>query len=96
MRFGIVFECASPTRPQSPPGKPGLSVNSSQVSPPSVDLKIPLFGPPAFSPHVRRKISKVEAYSTSGSCSHMTRSMTPACSCLKKTCVQVAPPSVLR
>ena len=33
-------------RPTTPAGKPGLRVISVQVSPPSVDLYMPLPGPP--------------------------------------------------
>ena len=82
--------------PKLSEGRPELRVISSQVSPPSVDLKMPLFGPPAFNPQVRRIASKVDAYRTSGSWPHMTKSITPACSCLKRICFQVCPPSSLR
>ncbi len=43
--------------PSTPEGKPGLWVSSVQVSPPSVDLKIPDPGPPLHSFHGRRYTS---------------------------------------
>jgi hypothetical protein len=39
-------ETATPILPSMPEGRPGLRVMSFQVSPPSVDLKSLLAGPP--------------------------------------------------
>src|SRR5918998_1705067 len=39
-------DTATPVRPMTPVGRPGLRVISVQLSPPSVDLKSPLPGPP--------------------------------------------------
>ena len=48
-RSGFAGETVMPTLPTIPLGKPGLRVISVQVSPPSVDLKMPLPGPPLSS-----------------------------------------------
>ena len=45
-RPGFAGEAATPIRPLSPSGSPGLDVMSVQVSPPSIERHIPLSGPP--------------------------------------------------
>ena len=53
-RPGLAGEQAMPMRPLMPSGRPGLAEISAQVSPPSVDLKMPLPGPPDSRIHGRR------------------------------------------
>src|ERR1041385_1413604 len=45
-RSGLAGETAMPIRPSTPFGSPGACEMSDQVSPPSVDLKMPLPVPP--------------------------------------------------
>ena len=50
-RSGFAGDTVIPTLPTMPRGKPLIRVNSVHVSPPSVDLKMPLPGPPLSSVH---------------------------------------------
>ena len=69
-----------PTIPIVPFGNPGLRVISVHVSPPSVDLKMPLPGPPLSSVQGLRETSHKPAYITLGFVGSMIKSQAPALS----------------
>ena len=60
-RPGIAGEAATPIRPFTPSGRPRLHVRSAHVSPPSVDRKMPLPGPPLVKLQGCRIVSHVAA-----------------------------------
>lgn len=54
-------EALIPIRPSGPAGRPGLAVNSVQVSPPSTVLKIPLPGPAVVCRQGKMRASQIAA-----------------------------------
>src|SRR3990167_8009434 len=76
-----------------PFGRPGFRVISCQVSPPSVDLKIPPPAPPLLSIHGVRPACQSAAYSTLGSFGSIERSIAPVESFRKRTFRHDSPPS---
>ena len=73
-----------------------MRVRSSHVSPPFVDRKIPLPGPPLVKLHGCRSVSHAAAYRTRGLPGSMHRSAAPARSPRSSTRSQLSPPSVVR
>src|SRR5258706_2214974 len=82
--------------PNTPFGSPELRVISVQVSPPSVDLKNPLAGPPLESVQGVRYTSQIEANRMRGSFGSIARSIAPAREFRNRARFQVAPPSLDR
>ena len=82
-----------PMRPLMPSGRPGLSLISVQVSPPSADLKMPLPGPPDSRIQGRRITCHSAAYRTRGLVGSMPRSIAPVWGLRYSTRSQLAPPS---
>ncbi len=82
-----------PMRPIIPDGIPGLRVISFHVSPPSVDLKRPLPGPPLDIVYSLRNASHIAAYITFGFVRSMAMSIAAVLSSRKRTLRQVRPPS---
>src|SRR5579864_3531894 len=76
-----------------PAGSPALCVISVHVSPPSVDLKRPLPGPPLDIVYSARKASHRAAKMTLGLWRSIQRSTAPVLSSRKSTCFHVRPPS---
>src|SRR5688572_33044952 len=60
-RTGLAAETVTPILPTIPRGSPALRVMSVHVSPPSVDLKSPLVGPPLSKAQGRRTTCQSEA-----------------------------------
>src|ERR671932_2212011 len=65
-RRALAPETATPMRPTTPVGRPGLRVISVHVSPPSVLLNNPLPGPPLDIWYSLRYASQSDAYITWG------------------------------
>ena len=86
---------ATPIRPLIPLGRPGFSLMSVQVSPPSVDLYRPLSGPPLCMFQGLRRASNMAAKRMRGLLGSMEMSTAPALSLLKRTRSQVLPPSLV-
>ena len=84
-----------PILPIMPAGRPGLRVISVQVSPPSVDLKKPLPGPPLDIWYSMRYASHSAAYITLGFLRSIATSTAPVLALRNSTFFQVLPPSVL-
>ena len=85
-----------PIRPTVGEGAGRPLSNWSQLSPPSVDLKIPLVIPPAMrAPGVRIR-SHIAAYTADGLSGSITTSIAEVESEMNSTCVQLCPPSLLR
>ena len=78
-----------------PAGMPGARVISVQVSPPSVDLKSPLPGPPLDIWYSIRYASHSDAYITLGFLRSIDMSTAPVLPSRKSTFLQLVPPSVL-
>ena len=78
-----------------PAGSPGLRVISVQVSPPSVDLKRPLPGPPLDIWYSTRYASHSAANITFGFLRSIATSTAPVLSSRNSTVFQVLPPSVV-
>src|SRR5205814_6209433 len=89
-------EIVTPIRPMTPFGSPGLRVSSVHVSPPSVDLKRPLPGPPLDICHDTRYASHIAAYRMFGLFRSMARSIAPVLLSRKRTLRHVLPPSCER
>ena len=75
-RFGSAPDTLTPILPHTPLGRPSPS-SFFQVSPPSVDLKRPLPGPPLSKPQGERRIWYIPAKSTRGFEGSMARSTAP-------------------
>src|SRR5947209_16881779 len=86
----------TPIFPMIPDGRPGFRLISAHVSPPSVDLKRPLAGPPLDSDHGVRNTSQMAAKRTFGFWGSIARSTAPAELVRKSTLFQVCPPSLDR
>ena len=95
-RSPFLGDTVTPIRPFIPLGMPGLSVNSVQVSPPSVDLNRPLSGPPLINSHGFRSTCQKAAYRMRGLDGSIAISMAPALSLRNSTRSQFLPPSVVR
>src|SRR6266581_2954034 len=94
-RFGSAPETATPILPSSPAGNPEFRVSSVQFSPPSVDLKRPLPGPPLDIWYSLRYASQSAAYITFGFVRSIEMSTAPVLASRKSTRRHVLPPSVL-
>ena len=92
----LAGDAATPMRPFTPPGSPGLSVMSVQVSPPSVDRYIPLSGPPLVKVCGSRWACQNAANMFRGLLGSIDRSAAPAFSLTYRTFSQVSPLSVDR
>src|SRR6476620_5955928 len=79
-RFGSAPETATPMRPTTPFGIPGLRLISCHASPPSVDLNRPDPGPPDDMLYSPRDASHRAAYSTFGFVRSTEMSMAPVLS----------------
>src|SRR6188474_560647 len=79
----------------TPDGRPALRVISVHVSPPSVDLKRPLPGPPLDIWYSTRNASHRAAYITFGFLRSIEMSTAPVLSSRKSVFFQLFPPSVL-
>src|SRR5688500_4121295 len=84
----------TPSLPQRPVGSPGFLVISIHESPPSVDLKRPLPGPPLDMLHGVRCASHRAAKMTFGFFGSIERSTPPVFSSLNSVRRQVLPPSL--
>src|SRR5688572_10885336 len=84
----------TPTLPHSPVGRPGFFVISIHESPPSVDLKRPLPGPPLDMLHGVRFASHNDAKITFGFFGSIDRSTPPVLSSLNSVRRHVLPPSL--
>src|SRR5690349_5055973 len=91
-RFGLAADTLSPILPIGAAGRPGLVVSSVQVWPPSVDLNIPLPGPPLLSSHGWRTACHSEAYSTCAFDGSSSTSTGAVRSSRNSTRSQLAPP----
>src|SRR5678815_4273108 len=95
MRLESAPEMATPILPSTPVGRPGLRVISVQCSPPSVDLKRPLPGPPLDIEYSTRNASQSAANITSGLWGSIVMSTAPVLLSRNSTLRQVLPPSVV-
>src|SRR5690242_1282061 len=86
---------ATPMRPTTPDGIPGLRVISVHVSPPSVLLNRPLPGPPLDMWYSLRYASHSAAYITCGFVLSIVMSIAPLLSSRYSTRRHVLPPSEL-
>src|ERR1035437_2894868 len=93
-RFASTDETEMPILPSIPAGSPCACVISVHVSPPSVDLYIPLPGPPLDICHSLRYASQSAAYMTFGFFWSISTSMPPDAGPLYRTLRQLFPPSV--
>src|SRR5919205_4088737 len=93
-RRGLAPDTATPMRPTTPVGIPGLRVISVHVSPPSVLLNTPLPGPPLDIWYSLRYASHSDAYITCGFVRSMLTSIAPVLSSRYSTRRHVLPPSV--
>src|SRR6476660_6562610 len=95
MRLESAPEMATPILPSTPVGRPGLRVISVQRSPPSVDLKRPLPGPPLdiwySTPYASHSAAKI----TLGLRRSIEMSTAPVFASRTSVFFQVLPPSVL-
>src|ERR1041385_8150735 len=96
MRRGLPGATATPLRPMQAAGSPFVSW--FQVLPPSVDLKMPPPGPfdGWYVYHGGRRVFQSVAYTTCELVGSITTSTAPMLSFLKRTFVQVFPPSCER
>src|SRR6185295_4838129 len=95
MRLELLGAMAGTTLPVMRVGRP-LPVRRFHVTPPSVDLKSPLPGPPLSRPHVRISMGHMPAKMTREFDGSITMSEQPVFSSLNKTLSHVLPPSVVR
>src|SRR5258705_12051595 len=86
---------APPILPSPRGGRPGLGVISLRCSPPSVDLKSPLPGPPLDIEYSTRNASQSAANITLGLWGSIAMSTAPVLLSRKRTLRQVLPPSVV-
>src|SRR6476469_1036405 len=95
MRLESAPETATPMRPTTPEGMPGLRVISVHVSPPSVDLNRPLPGPPLDIWYSTRYASHRAAKITFGFFRSRARSTAPVLLSRNRVFFHVLPPSAL-
>ena len=95
MRSGSAALMHSAILPISRVGRPFPS-SRVQVAPPSRETWTALPGPPEVRVQVRIAICHVPAKSVRGLDGSITRSLAPVSSSTKRTCSQVAPPSMVR
>ncbi len=95
-RSGSAGDTAIPILPIVPLGSPSLRVISVQLSPPSVDLNMPLPGPPLSSAYGMRRTCHRAAYSTRGFEGSIIRSTAPVFSSRYRIRSHVCPPSLER
>src|SRR6185436_17905456 len=77
-RSWLAAETVTPIFPTTPLGRPSLRVISFQVSPPSVDLKRPLPGPPLDMYQGPRRACQKAAKRIRGFTGSIARSIAPA------------------
>src|SRR5215217_5427193 len=95
MRLGLLGAIAKTIFPVVRVGSP-LPESRFQVTPPSVDLKRPLPGPPLSRPHVWISIGHMPANTIRGLLGSISRWAQPLFSSVNNTRSHVLPPSVVR